>query len=238
MVLFNGYDLAERFIVGACSRELMVRDVKQVDVPGMDGALLGSANYAPLTIAMTVTYMGDQGSRSDAFRELAAALDVREPAPLALPEDGGRYYLAIPSGGEVLRYYDADQLTLTFKALDPTMYGEVIDVDIPSGGSATFTVGGNYPAAPSILVGSATVDQTTGCYGLRLDGGDALDIATGTVSAAEIEIDCASRTATVNGYAALPTLASDWFSLTPGEHTVANHLGSGAAVLSYRERWV
>lgn len=237
-VTFNGYDLTQDFIMSGLVRQFMPRDVSQIDVPGMDGALFSSARYSPIKISMEATVLGENPQdRSDALRRLASVLAVGEPSPLSISDDDGKFYLAIPSGGDISRYISAETFPLEFTALDPAMYGSTVTVEVPSGGSATFTVGGNYPTMPSISV-SATRDSASTVYGLRLDSSAVLDFPTGTDSAVQLEIDCANRTADQDGDTVIPTLGSDWFVLEPGEHEVENYLGAGAATLSYVERWV
>ena len=234
-VIFNGYDLTQNFIVGGCVRELAVRNIEQLDVPGMDGALLSTANYAPITISMAITYAGDAASRSDAFRELARELDTYAPAALSISDDGGKYYLAVPSGGEILRFVDAEQVTVSFACLDPVMYGEPDSVEIAAGETTEFEVGGTYRVLPEISVESASADQGTGFYSISIDGGT-FDVPVAHAGSA-IEGDCATRTLSVGGEAALPTLASDWPELEPGSHT-ATVAGTGACTLSWTERWL
>lgn len=238
-VTFNGYAITDEFIVGNLSREFMVRDVRQVDVPGMDGALFASARFGTVKIGMDVAFVAaDPTERSDALRGLAAALKADSPGRLAISDDGGRYYLAVPNGGEVARFRSADRFRLEFTALDPAMYGNAASATVPSGGTVTFEVGGNYPTMPSIAASAAVRDPSSLVYGLRLDSGHILDFATSTDSAVSLSVDCQSRSASQDGTSVIPTLESDWFVLQPGTHTVENHEGTGAAEVSWVERWI
>lgn len=236
-VTFNGYELTGKFIVSDLQRVFMQRSAHSIEVDGRDGAIYTNTTLDPIEITMTATYAGAHGEISDAFRELAAALNVQEEKPFAISDDGGKYYLAIPSGGSMERWIGAEQAELTFSVFDPRMYGETKTVTVPSGGQLEFQVSGNVYTYPTIEA-SATRDSSTNQWRLRLDSADYLAIDTGSGAARKIVADCEHRTLTVAGAAALPTLSSDWLVFTPGKHTIINDLGSGAATITYTERWL
>lgn len=168
---------------------------------------------------------------------VAALLRSDGPAPLSLAP--GIYRLAVLQGATDLEFntYSA-HANLTFLCPDPVAYGNERSVTVPSGGSATFAVGGTYPTKPAISAAQAVRDGSALVWGLRLDDADQLQVATGSASAKPVALDCQARTCTVDGSVALPTLASDWFELSPGTHTIANNKGSGACTVTFRERWV
>ena len=237
-VTFNGYDLTADYIVGNLVRSFSTRDVQQIDVPGMDGAIFASASYEPVVISMDVTALSSSPTeRSNALRRLAAALSVREPSPLAISDDGGKYYLAVPNGGDLARYKGAESFPLEFTAFDPVMYGDEKTATVPSGGSVSITVGGNYRAMPSIAASSARCNSTTRLWTLTF-GSSVFEVRCPNTNATAIVADSEHRSLTVAGSASIPTLGSDWPALEPGTHTVRNSSGSGACTLTWRERWL
>lgn len=169
-VTFDNHDLTADFIIGELTREYLMKEVEQIAVPGRDGAMFASAFLTPVKISMTVTYASnDPSERSDALRNLAGILNVYSPKKLAISDDGGKYYLAVPSGGDITRFVGAESFQLTFTALDPAMYGAARSATVPSGGSAEITVGGNYKTMPSIE-GMVTVDSETALWTMGFDG--------------------------------------------------------------------
>ena len=101
----------------------------------------------------------------------------------------------------------------------------------------TFNVDGTYKAAP-VITANATRNASSLVWGLRLDEGDYLHIATGSASARPITANCGERTLSVNGSVAIPTLDSDWLELEPGVHTLRMDNGTGAATVTWRDRWL
>lgn len=237
-VTFGGYELTEHFIVSDLVRSYLPRSSSMVKVDGRDGELFRSVSLDRLEISMTATYIGDPASRSDALRELALHLNTYEPARLEISDDGGKYYLAVASGGSVERFIGAETVELVFEAPDPAMYGDEVTVTVPSGGSVTFEVGGNAATHPTIGA-NAVRDATTKLWGLRLDGGDYIRVETNSGSARWVDIDCEKRTVTVDSvWRTIPTLNSDWLVFEPGEHVLVNDQGTGIATVRYTERWL
>lgn len=237
-VTFNGYDLTQNFVVSNLSRPLLVRTPQTIEVPGRDGQLYTATYLDPIEITMELaTLSNDEQEISNAFRTLALALNVSEPSQLAISDDDGKYYLAIPYGAEIERWIGAQKVPITFYCPDPAMYGETKTVTVPSGGAVTFDVGGNTYTYPSFTA-SATRDSTSLLWSVRLDGGDFIQVATGSTSAVSVECDCKKRTLKVGNTQTLPTLTSDWFVLAPGTHVLQNDVGTGAATFTYTERWL
>lgn len=206
---------------------------------GRDGAVLAGNALEPLEItvkARLATKRIDDRDIQRAWARVAAMLRTDGPRPLYLTE--GIYRMAVLSGDTSLDFktYSATA-DLTFLCADPVAYGRERLVTVPSGGSVTFCVGGTYRAAPEIAA-SAVRDSEALVWGLRLDGGDFIHVATGSGSARSVAVDCGGRTCLVNGDPSLPTLDSDWLALEPGTHVLEMDKGTGAATVTYRERWL
>lgn len=235
-VTFDGTDLTARFACTDLVRQFMPRTVGTAAVPGMDGTLFAGVASDPIEITMTMTAVDrDPAARSDAWRWLAGVLAVDSPRPLEISDDGGKHYLAVPHGGDVERFVNAERAQMAFTCPDPVMYGDADSAEVD--GSATFEVGGNAKTMPTISM-PAIQGGSDGLYTLVLDGETELSFACSQSGSTAAEADCATRRLTVAGAAKLPTLASDWFELAPGEHTVEVAAGSGACTLSWTERWL
>jgi len=238
-VYFDGYDLTKFCHVSDLREPLLSRNITSVTVPGRDGSMLTGANLTERTLTLTITLMGkDIEERRASARMLAAILDVDSARPLALSIDGGLYYLAIPNAdADGMLACNATRYDVTFRCLDPVAYGAERIVTVPSGGSATFDVGGTYPTMPNVSVAAAG-NAANGYWRLSLDDGDYLQaqIPSG-VSTAPIEADCQGRVLKVNGTVKMLHSLSDWLVFEPGRHELTMQ-GSGEAIVTFVERWL
>lgn len=233
-IYFNGVDLESLCVVSNVQRTISLRDPQLIDVPGMDGAILGLANLVPMTIEMDLTVLGTPDVREPILRQLGELLNSGLSA-LEFDDDDGKYFLAVPSGNVITRYVDGAVIeAVSFVCPDPVMYGDTDTVTMASA-SETITVKGNYPTKPRITCASAT-NGGGGVWGIQVDGGDylRLELASSNVS---VDVDCAARTAYEGSVTTLPTLASDWLILTPGTHTITL-VGTGYPTIEWSERWL
>ena len=206
---------------------------------GRDGACLAGNTLQPLQIkvkARLATDTIDEREIQRLWAVAAAGLRTDEPKPLSLTE--GIYRMAVLADESPLEFrtYSATA-ELTFLCPDPIAYGVERTITVPSGGSATFNVGGSYPTRPRISA-DAVRDSSSQVWGLRLDDRDYIHVATGNAAARPVDIDCEARTCVVNSAAAIPTLDSDWLEFAPGTHTLVMDKGTGAATVTYTERWL
>lgn len=236
---FDGHDLASMFIVGEPEFSTFVPSHRFEDVSGRDGSVFmgGKLNGGTITVPLTIVDK-DMEKRRSTLSNLYMILDVDEPKLLVMPEVPDLAYKAIPQNAvKESRYIDGDTVTVTFQLTEAAAYGNTVTLTVPSGGSVTFNVDGTYPTKPTITA-NAVRNSSSLVWGLRLDDGDFLHVQTGAAAARSIVLDCENRTLTVQGAVALPTLDSDWFALTPGEHTITMDNGTGAATITYQERWL
>lgn len=237
-VAFNGIDLTESYNVSDLRTSLLPRRVATQSVAGRDGTVYMGASMEERTVTLTLTAKGrTPADLQEAARALAAALAVDEPAPLALSIDDGRYWMAVPeSGGDAARYVNHTSFEVTFIVPDPVMYGAERTVTVPSGGSATFEVGGTYPAMP-VVSAQAAKNGPNGYWRLMREDGDFMLVRLPDNNARVLVADCAQRILTVSGVVALLEPESDWLVLEPGLHTLTM-TGTGAATVTFRERWL
>ena len=210
------------------------------DVPGRDGSVLRSITYGPRDITLECRVFADRWADYDAvIDQLATHLMGRGTMPVVLrthPDETYEAYLSAITPGDRVGGTGIGYVELFLVAPDPHRTGQTHSVTIPSGGSATFFVGGNAPAAARVSAASAVRKAASLVWGVRFDDQEFLHVHTGSSSARAVEIDCASRVVTVDGMLTVPTLDTDWPVLRPGKHTVTMDNGTGAATLEWTER--
>lgn len=238
-VMWDGEELGAGWTFVSDRREqLLPTDVATVDVPGRDGALFGGVTRAVRQVTLALYVLGPVGERAPHVRELAARLAVDGPRPLMFSDEAPLWRMAVPNAeSESEVYYDAEGYTdVEFVCPDPWLYGEERSVTVPSGGSVTFTVGGTAPTWPTITASATGSSQ--GAWILRLDDsskGIYAAIASGVTR--PVVADCDARTLTVNDATSMLAPSYDWPELTPGTHTLAMTQGTGAATVTWTERW-
>lgn len=238
-VMWDGEELSAGWTFVSDRREqLLPTDVSTIDVPGRDGALFGGVTRAVRQVTLALYVLGPVGERAPHVRELAARLAVDGPRPLMFSDEAPLWRMAVPnaeSDSEV--YFDAEGYTdVEFVCTDPWLYGEERSVTVPSGGSVTFTVGGTAPTWPTVTASATGSSQDT--WILRLDDsskGIYAAIASGVTR--PVVADCDARTLTVNNATSMLAPSYDWPELTPGTHTLAMTAGTGAATVTWTERW-
>ena len=239
-IVYNGIDLSGIMEIKDVEMSaLPPMEAVTSEIPGLVGAAFVENSIGPREIkikARIATQSIDPFEIQREWSDAVAPLVAEGPKVLSLAQH--RYYMAVFTGETALEFasYSA-AAELTFLCPDPYAFGATKTVSIPSGGQATFTVGGNRPTKPKITAASAVRNANSKTWGVRLDGGDYLYVDTGSSSARKVVADCGERALTVAGAAALPTLLSDWLVLNPGQHVVKMDQGSGAATLTYVERW-
>ena len=238
-MIFDGHDLNSLFVVSRPTFETFAPNRSFQDVLGRDGTVYmgGSLIGGNISVKLSVIRKTPAQRRED-LSTLFMWLDVDEPKWLVMDDQPGISYKAIPSGDMPIdSFTNADSVMVNFRLLEAAAYGDTVTKTVPSGGSLTFTVDGTYPTKPTITANAAR-DGSSQVWGLKLDNGAFLHVATGSASARDVVLNCENRTLTIQGAVALPTLDSDWFELAPGTHTLVMDKGTGAATVTYKERWL
>lgn len=237
---YDGHDLESLFICGEPEITILVSEPETRQVPLRDGLAVTGNRFGASNVTFAITALGSASERRAAFSTLGKWLDVDSPKHLVLPDTPDRYYLAIPDGGiELSRAVGAEIARISFAITDPAAYGATRTADIPSGGSVTVQVDGTYPAEVSVTSTAATRDGSTGLWGVSLDSESVMHVAIGA-STRTVRFLCGQRKCqtTANRVETLMTLDSDWFAFDPGNHTVTMDEGTGAATLTWIERWL
>ena len=173
---------------------------------------------------------------------MVAFLSDREERELRVRTRPGTYYMAHFSD-----YEEGDReggigigaFTLTFVASDPHRYSdEEMTATIPSGGSVAVMVGGTVSTLPTLSATSAVRDGSSKLWGVQLDNAEHMRVSLPTSGQNRVSIDCLERVVTISGATSMLTLDSDWFEMPPGEHVLTMDMGTGAATLKWRERWL
>lgn len=217
-----------------------------IDVPGRDGSVLRELTYESRDITLECRVLAPKWSDFDrVIDEISSALMDGQEHRLCVRTHPGEYYMAYLSsvtqderiGGTGIGY-----LELAFVASDPWRYGHEGKVSVPSGGSATFLVGGSAPAKVSVRTSYAVRDSNSTVWGVRFDEGDFMHVATGSSSYRRVVIDGANRSVSVAGVTSMLTFDSDWVKLAPGRHTVRMDEGTlysnGGCTVKWQERGV
>lgn len=239
-VFFNGHDITSAHTVTDIVRPGYSHVANFAEVSGSDRRPLMNVVYDAPKVSFIVWKRGwiSKGAQREAIRSIMSMFDARVPAKLAFSDDGGRYYMAVPNGDhEVIEALNAIGVRVEFDLEYPYLFGDEHSVTVPSGGSVTFNVGGSY-TTPPIITANATRNSSSLVWGLRLDEGDYIHIATGSSYSRSVTADCGERTLSINGSAAIPTLDSDWLELEPGVHTLRMDNGTGAATVTWQDRWL
>lgn len=236
-VVFDGHRLNDLFFVGDVSVGLP-EFLPTIEERVGDGSRVRGTRLGTVAISIPLVVRPSQGTTARAaLSALVSWLDVDGPRELALSGDGGLTRMCVPSGApQVLDARWNDRIVVTLTQVDPALYGERREVTVPSGGSVTVLVGGDYPTRPTVTA-SAVTRGASNLWGVRLDGGDVLRVSVPTSAATSVAIDCDRRTCRVASTNTIPTLGSDWLELSPGAHTIRNDVGGGTCVVSWRERW-
>jgi len=237
-LIFDGHSFDELFIYGDPKISILSSDVKYARSDNRNGSIVIGRPWSNSTVSFTIVATGAADERRNAFSTLGMWLNVDEPKKLVLPDTPDRYYMAIPSGSlDLQRYIEAETASVTFDIVDPIAYGREVTVTVPSGGSVTFNVGGTYKTKPRIE-SSAVRDSTALVWSLKLDNLDHIHVATGSADATTVKLDCDERTCKVGNQVSMITLDSDWLELEPGTHTLVMDYGTGAATVTFNERWL
>lgn len=211
-----------------------------VDVPGRDGSVLRSVTYGPRDITLECRVFSDKWADFDGVvDELAAHLMGHGTMPVVLrthPDETYEAYLSSIEPGDRVGGTGIGYVELALVAPDPYRKGKTQHATIPSGGSATFLVGGTEPAAVRITAPAAVRKQSSQVWGVRFDDQEFIHVITRSASSRSVTIDCEKRHVELENATTLPTIDSDWPVLKPGKHTVTMDNGTGAATLEWTER--
>ena len=238
---FDGFDLTRYAFVRLDRPVGPGMRVTAEQVPGRAGDVVTAMVADVLTITAHCTLKRNYLTQWDRVRmELAKVFTATEPKVLQLPDEPElhRYATASLTSGVSMPLEPPVTFDIEFVCHDPVAYRDEHSVTVPSGGSATFDVGGLLPARVRIVAASAYRDASTYLWGIRFDEQDFTRVKFSTSGAKSVDIDCRERVALVAGATSMITVDSHWIELAPGQHTARMDQGTGAATISWIERYL
>ena len=215
-------------------------EVSREAVGGRHGELFRRARMNGYVLPVDVwVYAKSRLEVADTRHKLAAALWTEEPAPLYLPDDPGRYYLAVVDGSTDLTQLSdkVHSTTINFRVCDPIAYGKKRSVELANNVPREIRAGGTWEASP--IVKSTTAGGT---WRIRnLTTGEFVEINADTVGAAiqsgaTVICDMAVERVTLNGNDVGATVDSDFFTIA--EVTEMKVEGGAGTTVEWRERWL
>ena len=235
-MVYNGFDFAPYLRVNPHRPIAPPVTVETDDVPGRDGTRFRSARLGELTIEVDAELRAAPGDDIAELRHmLAAALVSPSPAPLILPDDPGRYHLAVLDGeSELSTLWRTGEATLTFRCPDPVAYGQ--DRIEALGAATSLSVGGTYEALPVFEVKPTgkrfRVESATASAFVEVEASTSFD------GSKTLTIDCAAQHCELGGTSVddRVTLASTYFALAPGRNDLVATGGTGT--VRWTERWL
>ena len=234
-IVYNGIDLSEW-----CSAEVVEKVAlpivpETMAVPGRAGVLLVSGRIPPrlvrVRLFMDAGFRPGTNGLADIRHRVYSALCSTVGGSLRLPDEPEYEYrdaVCIDAGAWSSLFEDG-QGEVTFALLDPVAYGRAC-----SETGTAFEVGGSWPTWPTFeLTAVAGSAVQVGC-------GDVFVRVEHAFAGGEIvRFDCATEGVTIDGVDARAnvTLASDFFSLAPG-NCVLSFTGCSSHATAFNERWL
>lgn len=234
-IVYNGIDLSEW-----CSAEVIEKIALPVVpetmvVPGRAGALLVSGRIPPrlvrVRLFMDAGYKPGTNGLADIRHRVYSALCSTAGGTLRLPDEPEFEYrdAVCTDAGAWSSLFEDGLGEVVFTLLDPVTYGRA-----RSETGTAFEVGGSWPTWPTFeLVASAGSAVQVGC------GSSFARVEHAFSGGEAVRIGCEGEGVTVDGIDARVevTLASDFFSLSPGRCELS-FSGCSAHVTAFHERWL
>ena len=234
-IVYNGVDLSEWCSAEVIEKVALTVVPETMVVPGRAGALLVSGRIPPRLVR--VRLLMDAGFRpgtdglADIRHMVYSALCSTAGGTLRLPDEPELEYrdAVCTDAGSWSSLFEDGEGEVLFTLLDPVAYGRA-----RSETGTSFEVGGSWPTWPTFeLVASAGSAVQVGC-------GDSIVRVEHAFSGGEVvRVDCESEGVAVDGIdvRADVTLASDFFSLSPGSCELS-FTGCSSHVSALHERWL
>ena len=234
-IVYNGVDLSD-----VCSAEVVERVAlpmvpDAMVVPGRAGALLVASRVPPrlvrVRLFMDAGFKPGTNGLADLRHRVYSALCSTAGGTLLLPDEPELEYrdAVCTDTGAWSSLFEDGSGEVEFTLFDPVAYGMA-----RSEQGASFEVGGSWPTWPTFeLVAAAGSGVQVGC------GGKIIRIEHTFTGGEVVRIDCGTEGVAIGGADARAdvTLTSDFFSLAPGNVTLA-FTGCSSHVTTFCERWI
>ena len=234
-IVVNGVDFSEFSSAEVVEKVALPIAVNTMVVPGRAGALLVSGRVPPrivrVRLFMDAGYKPGTNGLADIRHRVYSALCSTGGGTLRLLDEPELEYrdAVCTDAGAWSSLFEDGHGDVVFTLLDPVAYG----IARHEAGT-TFEVSGTWPTWPTFeLVASTGSAVQVGC------GGKLVRIEHAFSGGEVVTIDCASEAVTIGGVDARAdvTLSSDFFSLTPGNCTLA-FSGCSSHATAFHERWL
>lgn len=232
---FNGVDLTDDLWVNPVRSLTPPVKAVSVEVPGRPGEIFVRTELQPLKIPVKVRLrcrLDDYEEVARARRVIGMALVTGVEAPLVLPDEPTRYYMAVLTDpGEMDNLWKTGGATLEFTAYDPIAHGRRRDRELAAGRNLIDNEG-SWEAEPILRLTAAG-----GVVAVSHDeSGRRIETASAPGAGAEIVIDMGEESCTADGEPVPITLGSRYFPLAAGHNHVEVSGAAGSA--SWEERWL
>ena len=238
---YDGFDLTRYAFVRVERPVGPSLRIESERIAGRDGEVPTSFELDKLQIVARCTLRKKYFHQWERVRmELAAAFSKLGERVLTLPDEPGMYRMATASLNDSVKTPPTPpvEFSVEFTCHDPVAYGIEHSVTVPSGGSVTFEVGGMQPVGVRLAASSAVRNGSSGLWGVRFDEGAFLHVSLSSSTARAVTIDGVSRAVLIANAVDMVTLDSTWPKLSPGSHVARMDQGTGAATLSWIERYL
>ena len=234
-IIYNGVDFSEFCSAEVVEKAALPIVASTMAVPGRAGALLVSGRIPPrivhVRLFMDSGYKPGTNGLAGIRHRIYAALASTGGGILRLPDEPEFEYrdVVCTDAGAWSSLFEDGHGDVWFTLLDPVAYG-IARREV----GTSFEVGGTWPTWPTFeLVASAGTAVQVGC------GGKVVRIEHVFTGGEIVVIDCEHEGVTIGGVDARADVAltSDFFSLTPGDCTLA-FSGCSNHVAAFHERWL
>ena len=239
----GGIDLAALYLVDNVSRPIAPMGAAFSESQGTSDAVLVSAAEKRPTISMSI-YIPDDGpvAARSRLRTLASQLTFREPRSLEFEDDGGLFYMVVPSGARAVEVSQAGiRVDARFEATAPWLFSEGKAFEVSAATQLEF--GGTASTPLSLPYQTITADAN-GEWGLQWrDEANAWHqfVLSGLTPSASTPIQLDAQTGICRAGSGLhyAGAGSRWpMTKTDGSVYLTPYKGSSTFVASAVPRWV
>lgn len=237
-LIFNEVDLTEHLRIKDIRKSLLpfIENTLRI-VPGKHGVRVTNNRLEAGCVEVDVRIKStSKEGLNTKIRVLAECLYTPEPKQLILPDESGRYYMAIlDRDTNIERTLTYGDTTLFFLLPDPIAYGETKTIDLLEN-PASFENSGTEEATGIITI--EITEATDHIQVTLLNTGESVYLEHDFIVGDVVKIDLGEETAYKNDYPIMRDchLESDFFNISVGEVQIT--VSSGTAVLVFTERWL
>lgn len=238
-MIFNGVDFTPYFVVEDVRRALLPpRALVSTKVSGAVGDQFLRLIQNQGKIEVDIRFIGTKDQVGIQKRRVAAGLLHTEgPQKLTLPDDPGRYNMAILSEStDLTKLLGTASTTLTFICLDPLTYGQKKTFNIST--NPTMFNSGTFSAKGVITIN--IVKNVNFIKAVLSNNGEYVRVNHNFAIGDKLVIDLGGEDVSKNNQPIMRDvdIESDFFDIPKGEFSIDLSSNAGAATLEFIERWL